>query len=139
MLKVQHWNLCLLHLTVPTKILPQHPESMNTINCKITFARFEIYCNTFVDMALSQDGLKLCSTCNKTDRGNSEGTVKVPWSVHATTTLLLKMISRKLYLVHKWLKELLLVGGTKLLLFLEAYNYFNNFEDILAMQYKNYW
>lgn len=61
---------------MPTKILPQHPESMNTINCKITFAGFEIYCNTFVDMALSQDGLKLCSTCNKTDRGNSEGTVR---------------------------------------------------------------
>ena len=76
MLKVQHWNLCLLHLTVPTKILPHHPKSMNTINCKITFAGFEIYCNTFVDMALSQDGLKLCSTCNKTDRGNSEGTVR---------------------------------------------------------------
>ena len=88
-------------------------------------------------MALSQDGLKLCSTCNKTDRGNSEGTVRKYLDLYMPQRPSYPL--KKIIFSTQMTKGTVTRGGNKLLLFLEAYNYFNNFEDILAMQYKNYW
>lgn len=123
---------------MPTKILPQHPESVNTINCKIilldvkyTATHLLTWPSHRMDCSYVQQATKL------KERKVCRYSKKVPRSVHATLTLLFKTTLKETTFDTQMPNETYSHRGAKLLLLLPAYNYFNNFRDILAIQCKN--